>query len=113
MPVLGLASLADQYMLHILVMRIPEGNRIEKCWIETSWDSKGGYIAKASTHFDNSLIEYSAKGNTSKEALLELAATIIVQYPIINGNPSMDIDIPLQDLINTKVFTDWFDSQRG
>lgn len=114
MPVTGLADMQDQYMLDILRMNLPGNHKVEVVWVEMTRDTVHMFTAKARTTYRDGPqrvpIRYFGSGNTIKEALLELAAKIILEYPM-EDDRAIDIDIPLSNIVNTKTFKKWFDTQ--
>ena len=111
MPVAGLASMQDQYMLDILTMDLPGDHKVGAVWVEITWDTHGEFVAKARMTYEGGSNQYHANGNTIKEALVELAAIIIIEYPL-NDDGALDIDIPISEIVKTKTFKKWFDTKQ-
>jgi len=111
MPVTGLANMQDQYMLDILRMDLPSEHRVEKVWVEMTRATNHMFVAKArmtsGKNHAKRTRDYSAGANTIEEALLELAATIIVKYPV-EEDERVDINMPVSKIVGTKVFSKLF-----
>ena len=103
MPVIGLANMQDQYMLDILVMALPDNERVVRVRVELTWVTEGAFVAIAKVSHKDTFRRYSAHGNTVEDALLELAATIIIRYPLENRE-IVDIGIPTAKIVSTKVW---------
>jgi len=109
MPVIGLPNKQDQYMLDILVMDLPDHERVVRVRVELTWVTEGAFVAIAKVSHGDKFRRYSAHGDTVEDALLELAATIILRYPI-EKNQVVDIGIPTAKIVNTKAFQKVFDA---
>ena len=118
MPVTGLQTASERYMRAILATKLPSGHRVDKVWVEIVW-TEGEFVAKALTTqgefvsskyavwLDKETRDFSATADTIRGALLELIATIVLEYPV-KDNESVDINVPVSEIVNTKTFKQWF-----
>lgn len=103
----------DELMTDILGMQLPRKNTVVDVRVVVSWNSDGEFVAIAKTKGDQKRI-FKAESNTSKSALLELAALIVIKFPIEKKEDEIQIDIPTGVLVKTEVFKKWFDRvQKG
>jgi len=99
MSVKGLGtSLQDKYMRKILEMDLPGNHKVKEVWVKISLHTEDKFVAKATLTSGKGHGKrtrgYAATGDTIKEALLELAATIITKYPV-EEYEQVDIDLPV------------------
>ena len=106
MPVRGLSKSVDEYMQAIIAMTLPNDDLVKNVWVELNRTTEGNFVARAVTR-KGGPPGYMAFGDTSKKALLELAAVIITEYPIKNDEP-IDLDIPINEIVSTETFKEWF-----
>lgn len=101
-------SKQDKYLLAIMNMRLP-GDKMEMVSVGLTKSKKpDAFVALAKT--EKKKLEYMAFGVDTETALLELAAKIVCEYPIEeNDRRSLDVDIPLAYLVETKAFKGWFE----
>ena len=116
MAVKGLESTADRYMRKILEMDFPGHHKVREVWVTISLHTEDKFVAKATVTSGEGHGKrtrgYSAVGGTIKEALLELAATIIAKYPV-EEYEQVDIDLPVSVIVNTQTFGKLFDYKKG
>jgi hypothetical protein len=104
-------DIQEQLMAAILSADLPGSSMVKEVWVGVVWDSPTKFVAKAKMMFGKGhgkrTRDYSAHGDTISDALLELAAKIIIKYPVEDGE-SLDINLPVIDLAHTKTFRKWF-----
>jgi hypothetical protein len=111
-----LGKIEEKYMVDILLMQLPEERNVTKVWVELrSSAHQPGEAFVANAMVPHPFIDevsdlelcYEGKGDSIKEALLELAAEIVIKYPA-SENGDVSIDIPISLLVMTKSFKLWF-----
>jgi hypothetical protein len=107
MAVTGLAHTQDEYMISILTMDLPKDDRVEACGVLVSWELGEMFVATATTTKEGADKPYQGVGHTIKDALLELAAEIVLNYPV-EENEEVNINIPTNLLVKTNTFKKWF-----
>lgn len=97
----------EEYMKSLSTIDFGEVNRTSTIYVGIN-SVKNLFFAKIIIEYEGKVFGYSAEGETIHSALLELIATLFIEYPL-KENESLIIDgIDMGEVVNTKTFREWF-----